>query len=91
MSEIQQLLAKALHVEVMTVLFRKDFHDLAKEPAHDVAMIDLEGECWRLQPQPDWTITADSEDNMTAHATEPYKPPADWCWVATMALVLVPE
>jgi hypothetical protein len=74
MSEIRQLLAKAQRVEVLTVLVRKDFY-MAMEPMLNPAINDLEGECWRLQPQPGWTITADGEDNMTAHATEPCEPP----------------
>jgi hypothetical protein len=91
MSEIQEMLAKAQRVEVLTVLFRNDLYALAMEQKLNPAVNDLEGECWRMQPQPGWTITADSDDNMTAHAAEPYEPPDDWRWVATMALVLIAE
>ncbi len=91
MSKIQQVLAKAERVEVMAVLFRPDFYAMALEPELNPALNDLQGECWRMEPQPAWTVTADSDDNMTTHATEPYEPPADWRWVATMALVLIPK
>jgi len=91
MAEIQRLLAKAQRVEVLTVLFREDFYAMATEQKLNPAINDLEGECWRMQPQPGWTTTADGEDNMTAHAAEPYEPPACWRWIATMALVLIPE
>jgi hypothetical protein len=70
-------------------LLRNDLYALTMEPEPE--MNDLEGECWRMEPQPAWTVTADSDDNMTAHSTEPYEPPDDWRWVATMALVLIPE
>lgn len=91
MGEIQEMLAKAVRVEVLTVLFRKDFSAMAMEPTLDPALNDLEGECWLMEPQPVWTVTADNDDNMTAHSTEPYEPPACWRWVATIALVLIPE
>jgi hypothetical protein len=91
MSEIQRMLAKAARVDVATVLFRNDFYGLGMEPIHNPAMNDLEAECWRMEPQPGWTITADSEDNMTAHAPEPYDVPQGWRYVATMAVVLIPD
>jgi len=91
MAEIRRILAKAERVEVLTVLFRNDLYALAMEQKLDPAVSDLEGECGRMEPQPGWTIAADSDDNITAHSTEPYEPPADWRWVATMALVLIPE
>jgi hypothetical protein len=85
-----EMLAKAERVEVAIVLFREDFLALAMKPELDPAMKDLD-ECWRIEPKPGWTVTTDDEDNMTALATEPFEPPAGWRWVATMALVLIPN
>lgn len=90
MSEIQQLLARAERVEVVVVLFRNDFY-LAMTPTANPSLHDLEGEYWKMEFQPGWTITADNEDSLTANSTEPYEAPAGWRWVATMALVLIPE
>jgi hypothetical protein len=91
MTEIQRMLANATRVDVAIVLFRNDFYDLAMEPVHNPAMNGLEGECWRMEPQSGWTITADSEDNMTAPEPEPYDLPQGWRYVATMAVVLIPD
>ena len=90
MSEIQRMLANATRVDVAIVLFRDDFYDAAMEPVHNPAMNDLE-ECWRMEPKPGWTITADREDKMTAQAPEPYDLPKGWRYVATMAVVLIPD
>lgn len=44
MSEIQELLAIANHIEVSVVLFRNDFCGMAMEPELDPKVADLE-EC----------------------------------------------
>jgi len=90
MSEIQEMLAQATSVEVLTVLFRTDFYCLVMEPMLDPVVADLE-ECWQLMPQTGWMITADGDDNITAHSPERYEPTAGWRYVATMALVLIPQ
>lgn len=90
MSEIKQMLAKAERVEVAAVLFREDFYALAMNPVLDPAIADLEV-CWQVVPQRDWTISADDEDNMTAHSPTPYEPPSGWRWVATIALLLITD
>ena|SRR5579872_4137274 len=89
MGRIKELLARTKTVEVAIVLFRDDFFIRAMQPEPEPAVKDME-ECWRVEPKPGWTVTADDQDIMTAHAAEPCEAPAGWQWVATMALLVVP-
>jgi hypothetical protein len=90
MSEIQEMLANANRVEVSIVLFRDDFDRLEMEPELDAKVADLD-DCWRVEPKPGWTVVADDQGNMSVDAPERYEAPAGWRWVATLALLLVPE
>jgi hypothetical protein len=89
MGQIKELLASTKTIEVAIVLFRDDFFVRAMQAEPEPAIEDLE-ECWRVEPKPGWTVTADDQDIMTAHAAESYTPPAGWRFVATMALLVVP-